>query len=386
MSAVGASSSSVVVYKREENLPKELSLFVPFSFRMQHFLFERLGTVQISGAIPMERAFRSMDRMMDLVSTTVEDKEELALIEQNAMDTVFQLVRAKWAEAGISSIQEFTDRRDEIAALKLEATKICIQDPANLRLAIDADLAVVQAVKGRLSPKNQSIVENFWNAVATDISILEQYEKEFTAHLSEIIVGINELVAAFSESLVKTKGKVDTYALVLTLQEKIGDLVSEEFQKVQREKKPQVLLQYLMLQGELKVPSILNLVQRPMLQTIAQDDINVKLLIPKFSLLESFIMSDLGFDSSMDLTSLIVPPEMRLSPEERTLEYLILKKREEFQKRLDRFTLVRPDELEEVQAAPVAKPAGPSFLKELLIGTLCGLVALLIYKILIEDA
>lgn len=333
--------ASMNAFNREEGKkvspPRDLLFALPFSVCMQHYL----GGFPLKGSALNERAMRLMDRTMDTLQTDAETM-------QAAIEALCHMLRTAWEEVGISSLNEFVEKKAAIEVMRRPGIQ------ANCALAIEADLALVRAVKGHISPQHEHIVKNFWEQVALEPSLFEQYEKVFGSSISEIMLGIQEIIVDITDAD--------------QLNEKINDLLAVEHAKVQTFLP---FYSYLILQAELKVPSLLDMIQRPVLRALA---LKTYTFVPSYSSLEAKIVEDMGVQK---LSNMWILPEMRMSPEELTDDYFIRQRKEELEQRISRF-----QEKHEESILEVALQYPSTYYKDLTIVVLQTVLALIITQFL----
>lgn len=225
---------------------------------------------------PMMPMFQQMEQMMSKIDA---DKEDLALTLQNGLQAEIHKLSSqmhkKCALAGVQSHSELVQKQKMIEGFKSLAWQKLCSDPKSITLKATFDEALVVACMGELSAKNRKTIQDYWGLIAADadgynlhnkqeerfsIVLLELVSTELAAYLKSVSSQVNMHGDVPLEGLAKS-----LYAALQTKEEQLRKTSAGQSEK------EQILTEYLILQGRLVGPTLINMQLRKFFEDRVQE-------------------------------------------------------------------------------------------------------------------
>lgn len=244
--------------------------------------FDGLMHEQVKGfakaGVEIEKLSKSLDRFSRAVAPQAEQNLDREIESWEEMQEQIGLmpelvVRKELKELkalGIGSFAELRERQTKIALAKGEAGMKFYGNPKNIALAISADEAMVRAKTGKVEQRHQSTIHKYWKVISEDpkgYKLHEDTVERLGMTFMELIVDQSQKILQDLKQAAEQNQSASVIDSRLQVAEQFSKRIYEGFntkyEQLLKERealsdKEKVLLDYLLLQAHLIVPTLIN--------------------------------------------------------------------------------------------------------------------------------
>lgn len=204
---------------------------------------------------PLLEMLRPLSRLFD---KTALDEDQVAALLGRVREEMHQQARLELTHAHVGSFSELRRKEEMLCMLQAQGADLFFSQAENISLMLQRDLAMLQACKGAVAPEERRLVEDFWHRVENKPEVFQ----EVSVQLNELLM---DLTAQWMKILPTLNPSSKKAGLVKELREKIGVQLAEKREKIAEQGH-----QYLVLIGDLIIPSFANYLLRKFADNLAK--------------------------------------------------------------------------------------------------------------------